>query len=305
MGPDALIWFGRNLRLEGYLALLQDDTLREHPISFSSAAVYDQDLWEASLRTQHVDEDFNPAMGFVRRRGFYRQHAKLRRGWRLNRDWARKVDLSGEAVYLTDQQGRLETRQWLLGVSNELDSGDRILFQLEQNFERLFADDEPFVINPVQGLIIPPGDYAFNRWLLGYQSFEGRSLVAKAQFEQGQFFGGHRRRFTLSGTWYASPHFLLSGDYEFNDIELAQGAFASHLGRVRFSIPWNGRTITDAFLQWNGQSEEFNTQLRLHLIYGRDSDLFLVFTDNRTGAGGIHDERSWAVQMKLDYRLYW
>ena len=66
-GPDALIWLGRNLRAEGFLAVVDDRELDERPVSFSGALTYDKDLWEASFRTLSVEEDFNPALGFVRR----------------------------------------------------------------------------------------------------------------------------------------------------------------------------------------------------------------------------------------------
>ncbi len=301
-GPDALIWLGRNLHLEGFLALVDDREVSGHPLSYTGAVIYDQDLWEARFRLFDVEEDFNPAMGFVRRRDMHRYEGTLRKGLRLNRAWARKLDFSGELTYLTNQAGILETRQWVMGAQDELDSGDVIRLSLEGNFERL---DEDFVINPVDGVIIPPGDYSFNRWLLSYQTFEGRAAEVMAQLEGGDFFGGERTALTLSGTWRASPHLRMSGDYEFNDISLPQDTFDTHLWRARISVPFNARTTADAFLQWNSLTKEFDTQLRFRLIYGRDSNLFLVYTSQRQDLAGLPTESDWAIQLKTTFRFYW
>ena len=308
-GPDALIWLDNNLRAEGFLAVVDDRDLDDRPVSYSGALIYDEDLWEASFRTLSVEENFNPAMGFVRRDDIRRHTGRLRRSWRLNREWVRKVNFSADLTYLTDQKDLLDTRQWLFEVSDELDSGDELRFQVSRNFERILADDDPFVINSRRGVIIPPDDYGFNRWLVGYEGFEGRALVPGVQIERGEFYGGDRTALGLSGTWRASPHLVLRGDYEYNDISLPQGAFATHLWRTRFSVPITARATVDAFFQWNGLTQdgdkEINTQLRFHLIYARDSNLFVVFTDQRRNRGRGIIERDQAVQMKMTYRFYW
>jgi len=154
-------------------------------------------------------------------------------------------------------------------------------------------------------LVIPPGDYSFNRWRLGYEGFTARAYRAAVGLEGGTFFSGRRTTFTTSGIWRASPHLVLSGDYELNDITLAEGAFSSHLWRTRLSVPFTARVTADAFLQWDSLARELSSQLRFHLIYGRDSNLFVVFTDHRENPGGEPLERDWAIQAKLTYRLYW
>jgi hypothetical protein len=227
----------------------------------------------------------------------------------LNRQWARKVNLLADVTYLTNQDGLLDTRQWLLEASNDMDSGDQIRFQVSRNFERILPDDAPFVINARDRVIIPAGDYGFNRYLIGYQGFAGAAFVPAARFERGEFYGGNRNGLFLSGTWAASPHLMVRGDYEFNEVSLPQGTFDTHLWRARFSMPVTARATADAFVQWNGLNQqgdqELNTQVRFHLIYGRDSNLFVVFNDQRRDLGGGVIARDQAIQMKMTYRFYW
>jgi hypothetical protein len=110
---------------------------------------------------------------------------------------------------------------------------------------------------------------------------------------------------TVSGTWRPSPHLVLTGDYQLNDVDLPQGVFTTHLQRARVTVPLTARAVADAFVQWNGLTQEINTQIRLHLIYGRDSNFFIVYTDHQTDVAGRLVEQSRVLQTKLTYRWYW
>jgi hypothetical protein len=306
-GPDALFWLSRNLKWAGFLSAIDDPSLSKRPVSYSSALDYSTDLLAFSARTVYIDDQFNPALGFVRRQDIRRQEATLQRGWRLNRPLSRKIDVSGELTYTTDRLGVLDTRTWLLKTTNELDSGDLVNVSVEGNFERL-APDDAFIINERDGIEVPAGDYAFNRWSIGYQSHEGRPWVADVSFNGGDFYDGDRKGLTLSGTLRPSPRLLLSGTYELNRISLPPGSFSTHVWRTRVQVPFTARAQTDIFLQWNNLNQdgerEFNSQVRFRLVYGRDSNLYVVFTDQkREGASG-RIERDQAVSMKLTYRLY-
>lgn len=310
-GSDALFWFRRNLKWESFFAVLDDPSFTKRPVSYSSALIYSQDLWEFDLRTLYVDDQFNPSLGFVRRQNIHREYGKLRRGWRLNRPWARKLDFTGELNYITDRRGEPDTRQWVITAADDLNSGDRFTFTLERNFERLRS---PFLVNPRKGeeVTISRGDYAFNRWEVKYDGYQGRAWIASAQLGGGEYYGGDRTGFVLSGTWRASSHLVLQGDYELNNISLPQlpnGKFKTHLWRGRFSVPFTAKVRTDAFVQWNSLNQdgdqELNTQVRFRLIYTRDSNLFVVSTDQWLKQSNGLVQRDQAVQMKLTYRLYW
>jgi hypothetical protein len=186
-----------------------------------------------------------------------------------------------------------------------LPSGDFLKVTIDNTFDRLDPGDDPFVINPRRNIVIPAGDYSFNRWILAYTGFEGRPWTANVELQGGDFYGGHRTGMTLSGTWRSSPHLVLSGDYQLNDVRLPQGDFVTHLPRARVSVPLNARAVLDTFVQWNGLTRDLNTQVRLHLIYGRDSNFYIVYTDYETDVAGRLTRQSRALQTKIAYRWYW
>jgi hypothetical protein len=307
VGVDSLIWLSRYLNWEGFVAMVDDPSLTKRPIAYTGALVYRQDLLQYTLRTLSVDDQFSPSLGFVRRDDIRRHEADLRRGWRLNRQWARKLDLSGGLRYVESRQGEIDTRQWTLGASNEIEAGDIISVSLERNFERLRPED-PFEINPRDELFIPAGDFNFDRWQARFQGHTGRSWIANVTVEGGEFYNGDRTGVTLSGTWRANPHLVMQGNYEGHKISLPDGEFATHLLRGRFGVPFTSKVRTDVFLQWNNLTgdggRELSTQVRFRLTYGRDSDLFLVFTDQNQDLANGSTRRDQAIQMKLTYRLY-
>jgi Domain of unknown function (DUF5916) len=308
-GADALYWLGRNLRADGFASVVDDRNIAGKPAAFSGALTYDQDLWAAGVRTLSVEAGFNPAMGYVRRENIRRQTANLRRSWRLNREYVRKLNFSSNMTYLTDQDNVLDTRQWVFEASDELNSGDMIRFQSSRNFERVPATKDPFVLNPRKGIIVPPGDYGYDRWLLDWKSFEGRAIVPGIRLERGEFYGGDRTTVGLSGIWRPSPHLVLQANYDRNSVSLPQGEFVAHLVRTRFTVPITARASIDAFIQRNGLNQqgdpELNTQIRFHLIFARDSNLYIVYTDQRrkrpTGDVAVDQ----AMQIKMTYRMYW
>ena len=304
-GADGRVWLTRYLQVDGFVGAVNNREAGDRPATFSTALTYEQDLWGLTLRTFRVGERFNPELGFVRRSDFHRNEAGVRRGWRLNRALARKVDVSAELSYLSNLQGRLDTRERSVWIRNELASGDVVQFTLETSLDRLDPTDDAFVINPREDIIIPAGDYSFNRWALAYTGFQGRSFTVNVDVQGGEFYGGDRTAANFSGTWRPSPHLTVSGDYQVNDVELPQGRFTTHLQRGRVSVPITARAVADALVQWNGLTREMNTQVRLHLIYGRDSNFYVVYTDHQTDVNGRLIEQSRALQTKLSYRWYW
>ncbi len=303
VGPDALIWLGRNLKWEGFLAAEDDRDQAEKHYSYSTGLNYTTDLLGINVRTLSVEEEFEPALGFVPRDDMRRHSAFVRKGFRLNKPWSRRINFFNRFSYFTSQQNILETREWGMGFNNQLESGDHIRFEFERNLESL-PEDEPFEINPRKGIVIPPGSYGFKRAEISFWGFDGRAIVPNLEFEKGEFFSGTLQRLELGGVWRASPHFLLEGEYELNDISLKEGDFKTHLWLGRVSVPITARMTVDSFLQWNSLDDTFNTQLRFHLLYGRDSNLFVVFTDAARDLDDGRRGRDQALQAKLTYRFY-
>src|SRR5690606_27041408 len=135
-----------------------------------------------------------------------------------------------------------------------------------------------------------------------FQGHTGRAWIADVTVEGGEFYNGDNTGLTLSGTWRADPHLTMQGTYEGHKIKLPEGEFATHLLRGRFGVPFTSKVRTDVFVQWNSLTgdggKELSTQVRFRWTYGRDSDFFLVFSDQNQDLTTGRTERDQAIQMK-------
>ena len=110
---------------------------------------------------------------------------------------------------------------------------------------------------------------------------------------------------------YGAPHLTSNyrGTTSSTTSPCRKGLSAAHLWRARFKVPFTARATAEAFFQWNDLTQqgdkELSTQIRFHLIYGLDSNLFVVFTDQHRNRGLGLVERDQAVQIKTTYRFYW
>ena len=82
----------------------------------------------------------------------------------------------------------------------------------------------------------------------------------------------------------------------------ASGQALPEVHGARVSVPITARAVADAFIQWNGLAQELDTQVRLHLVYGRDSNLYIVYADHQTDVDGRLTQQSRALQTTLAYR---
>ena len=306
-GPDAIIWLGRNLRAESFFAAVDDQKLAARKKVFGGTLNYNTDPLELQVRGHSIDKGLNSALGFVPRDDMRRFGSFARRSFRLNKPWSRRVNFSTFFVYITNQRGELGTRDWGMTASNQFDSGDTLTIEHKLQLDTVPVD-ELFAINPRKNISVSPGSFRFNRNKVEYVGFDGRSIVPSGKIEFGDYFSGRGTTVELKNVWRASPHLLLEGFYQLNALRLAEGDFNAHIGRSRVTVPLTERMVTDALLQWNSLEDTFSTQVRFHMIYARESNLYVVYTNGRRPSESPLDPRSrvadQALQVKLTYRLY-
>ena len=96
---------------------------------------------------------------------------------------------------------------------------------------------EPFEI--ADNVIIPVGDYRFERYGIGVETGGQRKLALNLSFEGGDFFGGDRSTISTGFTWQPSMHFNGSVEYVYNEIDLPEGIFDTRLLRIESDVAFN------------------------------------------------------------------
>ncbi len=301
LGLDTSLWFTRNIQLEGFLAATQGTGIGSPSFAHRLRFSYQTDPWNLSLSEKTVDPDFDPGIGYVRRRDMRDWSGSVRRRYRLNRPWSRTLDLTAGVTYLTSVDNRLLTREESFRVSDGLPTGDSFSFSIERTFEQLTED---FHIRRNPPIVIPLAAYRFQRYTIAWSSERSRRIYANASFSWGDFYEGRRQELSLGNTYYVSRQFNAGWDYEYNRVRLPAGNFSTSVARVRINYNHNSNIGVSGLLQWNSSTQEFSANIRFRILYGRDSNFFLVLNERQTNdaAGWVLAQR--ALIFKLTYRLY-
>ncbi len=244
---------------------------------------YPNDLWSGHVSYREFGNAYDPATGFVPRRGFRRVEPRI--GWspRPDIDWLRQLDFSVQFRNLQDiDTGVVEERQWqfnLLGLN--LESQDRFEVTLRRQFEYL---DNEFEIE--DDIFIQDGEYTNWEWNVGANTARRRRVSAEVEFGKGGFWNGDRTVVEVGVDVRPNPGLTLQGEVEHNAVDLPQGSFDANLFRLSGGwdvSPWASITGN---VQYDDQSKVVGLFARARWIVQPGNELFLVFTHNWQNMGG-------------------
>jgi len=301
-GVDGNFLFSRNkFRISGGLARTEtpgrigDDRLGKFEGEYQTSLL--------SLESAYVDigKNFDPAMGFVQRRGrrIFRNDASVNpqfsSGSRMGR-YLRGINWSANSLYILLPDGATETKFLLNQLTVELPNTSIFGAHYETNFERL---RQPFEVST--GVILPPGDYAFNESKVWYTTDRSKFLSGDLEWLWADFYSGKRTELTMDLKFRPSYRFSTSMNFERNDIDLPEGAFVTNLVGFRVDYSFNPKMFLNAFIQYNSEAEQILTNIRYRLIHRPLSDIYLVYNERHDSRSGALISR--AVIAKMTYLL--
>jgi hypothetical protein len=246
--------------------------------AFGGWVAYPNDLWNARFDAGQVDEDFNPSVGFVARRNYRRFNPSLAFSPRpAGHRYIRRFTFNSNVELQTDLDNRLLTRQVdLTPLDVQFHSGDSFAFQISPAYERL---DEPFSISPT--ITLPIGnEYTFTRYEVRGQTANRRVLAFNGSYQAGDFYSGTRTQRVVNLTVRARPGLIVYLTGEWNDIELAEGAFTTRLYRVVGETQFTPFIALVNNVQYDTQSAVLGWQSRFRWIITPGNDLYVVYTHN-------------------------
>ena len=276
----------KNLNFSAWVLRTATEDVDDEQGSYQVAASYPNDTVNLFSSYTVVEDNFDPAIGFVQRYGHKFQNSFA---WRPRpHNFVRQYDFRVEPNLVTNNDGETETVFVLyrpFGV--EFESGDEITIDIEQSKEVL---DQPFPIHP--GVIIPVGTYEFVRGGLALQSNERRPFEAFGSVFGGEFFDGDRIDY-IAGINLRTPGVvsLLGLEYNFNDVHLPAGDFTVSLARLKLDLQFGRQLTWSNYVQWDNRTEllGLNSRFRWFVADGRE----LHFVVNQ---GWNYDSRTITTQ---------
>jgi hypothetical protein len=256
------------------------------------------DTWDWRVAFKDIGENFDPALGFVPRRGIRTYDASVGYAPRLN-GTIRQLFFGIEAQVVTDREDHVESAALELRPLGLIwDAGDELRFELVPTYESL---DAPFEI--MDGVTIAQDDYSFLRYRMEFESALKRPVSGSLAVEAGDFFDGQRTDVETSLEWRASRHFTGSIGYEQSRVDLPAGDFTTHLGRVRADIAFTPELTWSNFVQFDNESDSLGINSRWRWTVRPGQDLFLVFDESFERSDGSVEPLFELVAFKIEYTL--
>ena len=196
----------------------------------------ENDRYALSLDRVHVGKDFDPALGFLRRRDM--DEWSLWGGFRPRFEssgWARRFSVWGGGVRTRGTGGEFQSERLSSNADLLFESGERVSVVVDDRFERLQGPAS------ISGRILPPGDYHFRFWEAYGSTNESRMLSMSFEGSRGGFWSGRRTRYAGSVVVKTGPHLTVGSRIARNRVSLpvADGDFTTTL--VAFDITGRGQ----------------------------------------------------------------
>ncbi|MDG2334515.1 MAG: carbohydrate binding family 9 domain-containing protein [Myxococcota bacterium] len=278
--------------------------LKGNESSFGALVEYPNDRTNWKVGAVEIQENFNPAIGFVNRVGIRRYDGSYRNRLRWG-GYVRTLDTKVSGYMVTDMDNEIRSAQFnFLPIKISSDIGDSIAVAYRHDYEHL---DQCFIVDPGSDgiysgdcskdptgddIVIPPGSYPVDRGYVRVQTSRNRQLQGAIQVTSGGFFGGTSTSIAPEITWRPNFHWLFEVDYVFNDVSLPQGDFKTHLVRARINYQFTPNLAWITVGQWDNVTDTAGINSRIHWIIEDGRDLFIVFNQGLNTRDGITATRS-------------
>lgn len=274
-GVDANLQVGNYLLFQSYFAATQGTGV-DSDVAGRFSVRYRDPFWEATALYRRIGEDFQPGVGFVRRRGIHHRYGTLGVTPRVSWPMVQQLNPFMEVDHFTDLEGELSTRVVTGGLEVDFLDGSDASILVRDQYERINA---PFLL---RGATIEPGEYSSREVELEAGSSRARSVSVSAGLAGGEFYGGDRISLGGGIQWRPSHRFLLDLEADHNRVDLpGSEAFTADVYGARFRYFRSTRLLSSAFIQYNEVTDELISNLRFNWIHAPLSDLFLVLTERR------------------------
>lgn len=277
-GVDGVFAFSDEATFQTYYSKTRTSGLEGLDASYQGVFQYNADEWGMQLEHLVVGDDFNPEIGFVRRKGFRQSSVNARFSPRTESiSWIRQLTFQPNLQYIENERaGFVESRQRGGDFRIDFESSDQFSFTFTDSYENLVDDEE------ISGAIIGAGRYSFRDVQASYFMGPNRPFLGRVSVRRGSYYDGDITSLGLSqGRITVVPQLSLEPSVSFNWIDLPEGQLGRHVALTRVTYTMTPRAFLSGLVQYNSGSNTFSTNIRLRWEWAPGSELFLVYSEDR------------------------
>ena len=271
-GVDAVFQFFNRLDVSGYILGSQTPGVDNDQDAQKLSVGWRDNALSFGANYEKVGDNFNPEVGFVRRRDMSHYSGNFSYQPLLEgSDRIRNLTFRTNYNFYEGITGEIETRDYGLNLGVNFINGSMLNFNAGETFER---DD-------FSRYDVAFGDYKFRNYSVSYNSDRSRIIGGRINYNWGGFWNGTRRSIGGDVTFKPNYHWQIDTRYSRNDIQMPVGNFVTTLVSLKVLYAFTSRAFLNTFLQYNAERNEFSSNIRFNLIHHPLSDIYLVFNERR------------------------
>jgi hypothetical protein len=287
-GFDANWQVSSNQRISAFVARTDTPTSRTsgpRGSDYSGRAFYNftNQLWQVSGGYSQVGDNFNPEVGFLPRRGYWRPEFRAffqpqPKRWPWIRRFAPHLSYTSFRDLKTDD---LQSENWHIHPFEiQPRQGGRFGWFFDYVKD---APLRPFTVYNRDGrrVVIPAGIYGWGQNAFEYFHNPASRVTATIRYRFGHYYVGDFQGFDINSDYRITPKITASLGWTRQDIDLPYGNFVNDLVPIKASFSLTTLTNLSALLQYNGQTGQFSSNVRLAWLNRSGTGLFVVFNDRR------------------------
>ncbi len=288
----------KNLRFDGYVMTTATSGKGGDGPAWGLTLNYPNDKISTRLSWTHIDQEFNPALGFVSRRGINRYVYDFRYRPRFEKT-IRRLTFGVNPQLTTSTSNHLLSRGLeFTPFGIVLDTGDELSIEIE-NMREVLVD--PFEIQ--DGIIIPSGTYDFTRYQAEVSTGSKRPISIGSQVEWGTFFSGKRFDWSVEIEARPSKYLTLGLENEENRVALEEGRFITRVVRGRIDLTFTPELSWNNFVQFDNQSHQVGWNSRVRWIIEPGRELKFVVNQSWDRRGSSLKPLTTKLTTKLEYGI--
>jgi hypothetical protein len=279
-GADILLatsnFLGRrkNFDLAAYGVKTSTPGVVSRDMAYGGQVRYPNDRVNIDYSWQTIGENFDPKLGYVRRRGVRINSLNSRFGPRPKKNrYLRQVTFDFDfSDYRSLVHRAVESRTASFSPFGLLfHGGQQVAYTVSHSTEQLFA---PFNIHT--GIGIPAGRYSFLRHEFAFAGPNNKPLYYSLNYERGGFYSGSSDELTGSLRWRKSARLTIGAEMNQYWVRLKEGTFDTSLLLLRFNYFFSPRISVTNFIQYDTDSRNIGLQSRLRWILRPGQEVYLV-----------------------------
>jgi len=278
------------------------DGLEGDRTAFGAKIDYPNDTWDIALTYLRLGDGFDPAMGFVPRKGIHKISGGANfRNYTESVSWLRYAFYELMPTVIWSLDGEWESyRLFTAPINWRLESGDRIEINVNPEGERL---EKSFEI--ADGVVIEPGSYHFTRYRLEWQMAAKRKVSGQLTWWFGDFYDGTLDEIQARVQIRPSELVIFDLSATRNIGDMKAGEFDQQVYSLRAMANISPDLQLTSFVQYDDESKRIGTNTRLRWTFNPLGELFLVYNYN------VVDELDrWALDatqllVKVQYAVRW